>query len=784
MTKRYWLPLTLLCLAGAPACTPPEETGGGEDGGSTPADAGSTPTDGGAGGTDAGSSAAECDTPQNAARRDQLLSTQPALAVRSKSILTTKATFASLAGDATKSCEVTLKFKDLNGNGTVEPYEDWRLTAQERAADLAGRMTAAQKAGLMAHATATDVPTGSNNAVSAGLRTAIETGGVRFATIAPNTTSVGNTSAAARANWANNVQAAAEATPLGVPVVLALEPVHSAAPGRFKARGFSQWPTELGLAASKDPAAAEKFGRLAAAEYRAVGVRLALSPSADLLTDPRWTHAASTFGEDGAQVGAMVAAYIKGFQGEQLSRTSVATVAKHFPGAGAAKGGADARLAKGKYLSFSGTNIDRHLAAFQKAVEAGVAGVMPGYAIPETGTWSGLNGQLSGEDIEQVGASFHKELLTDVLRGTSQFGGLVIAPAGVLEDAGVSPFGAPWGVEGLSRTQRAAKAIGAGVDQFTGLADASVVVAARDAGLVTDAQLDASARRALRLMFQLGLFEDPYVDAARAPSLVNVDAAYQGGLEAMARAMVLVHNADKPANWLDGNGDGTQTLDKGNAGNGTRKVLPAPPGEPYVAAGCRFFMAGNFDLDYVRSVSAGYGELTNDASTIANVAVDSPAERMAMSDYVFVRIDGPFTADPDSGAFASATPALEYVSNANAGELDDVTAAKEAIAAWNQGRSSSDPAYSRTQIVVGIDAGRLPVVSELLAAGVSGLYVEWGVSDKVFLDVAFGIVGGRGRLAAGVPASDAAAASQLPDAAGDGQHPTFVNGHGIPTTAF
>jgi len=225
--------------------------------------------------------------------------------------------------------------------------------------------------------------------------------------------------------------------------------------------------------------------------------------------------------------------------------------------------------------------------------------------------------------------------------------------------------------------------------------------------------------------------------------------------------------------------------DKGNAGNGTLKVLPAPPGEPYVSAGCSYYVMGDFDLDYVRSVSAGYGELTNDATVIKGVPVTTAAERIALSDYVFIRIAAPFTADPESGPLKLPLQSLEYAHNANADALTPVAQARAAIDGW-----TGEP-QSKTQIVVAIDSGRPSVVSEVLQYGVSALYVSWNgtlpdnpYADKVLLDVAFGIVDGVGRLPLGLPLSDDAVMSQQEDVAGDGLHPTFVEGFGLDTPMF
>jgi beta-glucosidase len=733
----------------------------------------------------------ECGLAANVAKRDALVAGAPELVVKpssGKTVKTFTATFASVADDATVQCEVQLPYKDLNGNGAVDVYEDWTKTAEERAADLVGRMTPEQKMALMTHPSTTDAPTTSNAAVSAGLRTMIDAG-VRFGRTSANASVV-----RARATWANNVQEACEASALGIPFVLSSEPAHAVGAGRTKANGFSQWPLELSLAAGGDVAVIEKFGQVASAEFRAIGVRMVLGPSADLATDPRWAQAESTFGEKSAPVSARVAAYVRGHQGLNLGPNSVACLAKHFPGAGAAKEGRDARLASGKLLAYpTAGSFDAHLAAFQGAFDEDVAGVMPGYGIPEAGAWTALGGAVQGSAIEPVGASFNATLLTTVLRGQKAFAGLVVSPWGVLENAGVEPFGAPWGMEAATRAERVAKAVDAGVDQFGGLGDTAPIAAAKTAGDITDAQIDAAAGRALVLMFRLGLFENPYVDADQAQFICGSSGNYAAGLNALNRGVVLLVNEDKPLGWLNGEEDetgadiydGTQVGDSGNAGNGTMKVLPAPPGEPYKVVGCNYYVLGDFDLDYVRGVAAGYGAMTNDVEQIEQddrtiVTVLTPAQKMAWSDYVLVRVQTPFKLDLSSEELGLPEGTLEYAGADNASELADVAAARAAI--------NSVPG-SKAQLVVFVSGGRPSVVSEILAYEPAGLYYEWGTNlvvqpDKVVLDVAFGVVDGRGTLPVGLPLSNAAVTAAASDAPADGQHPTFVEGFGIPTNKF
>ena len=691
-----------------------------------------------------------------------------------------------------------LQFKDSNGNGELDPYEDWRLSADERATDLLSQMSEDQKIGLMAHATTSDAPSLSDQDVSAELHAMVTGEKVRYGLVTARSAQM-----LPRAIWANNVQELCESEDLGIPFVLSLEPAHSNGGGRTQVAGFSRWPTELGLGADTADGA-RTYGQAASQEYRAVGIRMALSVPADLATEPRWHNSQFSFGEDSARVGEKVSALIEGLQGTALSSDGVAAVVGQFPCAGPGKDGWDARLEKGKFLSYPGDNIDAHLSPFASAFDSDVAAVMLTYGILESGAWSGLNGLLDGSMIDQVGASFNDTIIDDVLRDHYEFEGLVIAPPGVLEDAGVDPLGAPWGVEDMTEAERAAKAVNAGVDQFAGLNDVAPIATASTAGDISAAEVDAAATRALKLMFDLGLFENPYVDPDEVRNLVNTADSENAGNAAMRQSIVLLVNEDKPDDFLNGFGDGSQTRDPGNAGNGSGKVLPAPPGQVYVTAGCSYYLtppskdepttqAGNVDWDYVIANSTGYGELTNNVQTISDPhrgpgtcplnPANTPEKKIACSNYVFVFIDTPYTADPDSGSLELSEQSLEYASNDNADVLEYIETARAAIDTdW----TAFDGFVPNTQIVVVLDAGRASVVDEVLAPayGVSGLFIHWGADTKAILDTAFGAAQGLGTLPVGLADSDVAAAAQLEDVAGDGQDSTFVEGFGLTLEPF
>ena len=234
-------------------------------------------------------------------------------------------------------------------------------------------------------------------------------------------------------------------------------------------------------------------------------------------------------------------------------------------------------------------------------------------------------------------------------------------------------------------------------------------------------------------------------------------------------------------------------------------MLPAPPGTPYISSGCSFYVippslddpttqAGNVDWSYLTVSSTGFGELTNTAPRITDPRENNPAlrpgsecpiarpytdaERIACSNYVFIFIDTPYSADPASGSLALPEQSLEYASNDNADALDYIQTARDAIDA---DYGAFEP---NTQIIVALDAGSASVVNEVLAIGVDGLFIQWGADTKAFLDVAFGINPGLGTLPVGLPASDSAAAAQDEDVPGDGQHSTFVRGFGLTIPVF
>ena len=433
-----------------------------------------------------------------------------------------------------------LLFKDLNKNGKLDAYEDWRLTAEARAADLVGRMTVEEKAGLMVGPTLMPGANGTLNEQSTYGTNPFNPG-------PPQLTSPGTGEALNRlhlaqfivranlpprqmATWLNAVQEAAERTRLGIPPIFVTNPRnHLGAAANFgimEAGGaFSQWPGTLGLAATRDAKLVEEFASMAAREYVSVGLRGAYHPTADVATEPRWSRFGETMGEDAKLTAELLGALIRGFQGKSLGPASVAVVVKHFPGAGPASGGFDAHFAHGKNQVYPGNNLESHLLPWKTAIAQGAAMIMPYYAV------------ATGLTKEAVGMSYNREIVTELLREKLGFRGVVNS------DTGIST-GMPWGVEKLSVKERYQKAIEAGVDRIGGDATPNLIVELVKEGKVPEARVDESARRILRIHLALGLFENPYVNPDEAERTVRKKEFEQAAGKAQRKSIVVLQNRE------------------------------------------------------------------------------------------------------------------------------------------------------------------------------------------------------------------------------------------------
>ncbi|MDG2397221.1 MAG: glycoside hydrolase family 3 N-terminal domain-containing protein [Flavobacteriaceae bacterium] len=441
-----------------------------------------------------------------------------------------------------------IKYRDLNKNGLLDPYENHLLTIEERVQDLTYKMTIEEKSGLMylsvsrmnSKGDPIDLPEINFNPFSIFMSLMFP--GTSALIIEKKINHFGireDFPANIMAKFNNNIQKIAERTRLGIPITIASDPRHSfkdALGTDDRTSAFSTWPSALGLAATRDSALVRKFGTIAREEYKAVGIRLALHPMADLATEPRWARNYGTFGEDAKLASEMTYAYIKGFQGDTLSSESVACVTKHFPGGGPQKDGEDAHFPYGKDQVYPGGNFYYHLIPFSEgAFKANTAQIMPYYGIPQ------------GQTSENVSFNFNKEILTTLLRDSLKFKGVVtsdwsiISPNGILEKIGMDETRA-WGVENLTPPERLKKAIDAGCDQIGGESNTNMLVELIKSNIISEDRINVSVKRLLRDKFTLGLFDNPYVNENNANNLVNKKEYVENAEIAQKKSTVLLKN--------------------------------------------------------------------------------------------------------------------------------------------------------------------------------------------------------------------------------------------------
>lgn len=461
-----------------------------------------------------------------------------------------------------------LEFRDLDGDEQLAPYEDWRLSPAERAADLVERMNLAEKAGMMiigshypgysrhlpepedgqvlnqkdVHHDANPInghPYPAPVLVTSATDKAINERQQRHFIVRDNL------QPQELAEWTNAVQEVAEQTRLGIPALFASNPRNHVRLGtefgiNDSAGVFSEWPSELGLAALRDPELMETFGRQVAKEWRAGGIHKLYGYMADLASEPRWSRFGGTFGEDPELVASYIAAVVRGMQGEQLTKTSVATTIKHFPGGGVRFDGHDPHFAWGQTNDYPTENsLHRyHLPAFQAAVDAGASSIMPYYARPVNTSAPQLKQeQWQSEDtqFEEVAFGFNPTFLQGLLREEMGFSGYVNSDSGVIDAMA-------WGVEDLSLPERFAKAVRAGTDIFADMADPSQLIAAVQEGHLEEAELNQPVQRLLEEMFALGLFENPFVDVDRAERTIGGGEYVEAGARAQRRSVTLLRD--------------------------------------------------------------------------------------------------------------------------------------------------------------------------------------------------------------------------------------------------
>ena len=717
--------------------------------------------------------------------------------VKAQQFLTVKNTKGPTLGYAPESGVQILKinglfFKDLNKNGKLDKYEDWRLPVDERAKDLASKMSVAQMAGLMlysGHQSIPAAPRGFGSATYDGKtfpeskanafdlsdqqKIFLRDDNVRHVLV----TSVQSTEVAAK--WSNNVQAFVEGLGLGIPANNSSDPrngVLATAEYNLGSGGaISMWPESIGLAATFDPSIVKKFGHIAAQEYRALGITTALSPQIDLGTEPRWGRINGTFGEDAWLDADMARAYVDGFQTsfnkDEIKNgwgyKSVNTMVKHWPSGGPEEGGRDGHFAYGKFAVYPGKNFNMHLipfikGAFQlKGKTAMASAVMPYYTI-----------SFNQDTVyhENVGNGYSKYIITDLLRNKYKYDGVVCTDWLVIGDEGKTPdmfMGKSWGMENKTNAERHYKVIKAGGDQFGGNNDMKPVLEAYQMGVkefgeaAIRARFEQSAIRLLRNIFRVGLFENPYLDVASSISTVGNASFMKAGYEAQIKSIVLLKNKNA-----------VLPITKNKTVYIPKKIIPA---------GRDWF--GNVSEEKIvdpvaASLVKKYFNITDDPSKadFAIVFVNSPNggtgydiedRKKGNNGYLPITLQyGPYTAnDARAKSIAAGDPIIDptitnrsykgkTVTAANTKDLDLILNTKKLM--------------NGKPVIVSITANKPMIFSEF-ESQVEGIVMNFGVQNQSILDIISGASEPSGLLPLQMPVDMKTVELQMEDVPHDMQ---------------
>ncbi len=692
-----------------------------------------------------------------------------------------------------------LSFRDLDGDGRLAPYEDWRLPAAQRAADLVSRMTLEEKAGLMLIDTlnarfggqmATYGPdylerqhmrrfVFRNQVVPTGEETPGDDEHLFMAGSTINPTQA--------AGFLNAVQEHAEGSRLGIPALFKSNPRNhidpEAQPGINEAAGaFTAFPKEAGLAAALlgadgDTSVIEAFARVMGAQWRAIGLRGMYGYGIDLITEPRWYRTHECFSQDADLTADIVRALIATLQGTHVEDgvalspdSDVLLTIKHFPGGGPQERGLDPHYSFGKTQVYPGGRFAEHLRPFEAAIEAGAASVMPYYGVPMGVTHNGVA-------LEQIGMAFSEQLVTGLLREALGFAGYVNSDTGIITDRA-------WGLEEKTVPERVAAAVNAGSDTLSGFHDVSAITSLVEAGLVSHERVDLAARRLLEPMFRMGLFEDPYADAEAAHAAFGRPEDERVCRDLQHRSLVLLQNG---------------------------RVLP-------LAQGSKVYVLGAFDPQVVASygfevVDGNVGEdeqrpsaadadvvlVTLTAATCGTEAYRSadPATGMRpdkISPIVFPGVRGLDGRSPYGAADACVAYGGDHCTDDTllhggsfpweSGVLDFT--GMQAAESWQVTpslatvqevmREVGDPG----KVVLNVYFRQPFVLDEQSGLREAGAIVAtFGITDEARMDVLSGRVGPTGKLPFALPATRRAVEDNQSDVPGYGDDELFGYGHGL-----
>ncbi|WP_066586788.1 glycoside hydrolase family 3 N-terminal domain-containing protein [Cellulomonas timonensis] len=680
-------------------------------------------------------------------------------------------------------------FKDMNANGTLDTWEDWRKTSQDRAAALSEELTIEQIAGLMLFSSHERSPA---DGITDAQKTYLSESNLR------NVLNAGPNDVEANVTWSNQMQAYVESLATAdmpyVPVNFSSDPRSTAGSGGYNSEGadISRWPSNLGLASTFDVENVSNFATMSSAEYRALGITTALSPQIDLATEPRWLRVDGTFGENVELTGEMAAALVDGLQSspgtDGWGSESVAAMIKHWAGDGPGEGGRESHTNAGKFGVYPGDNFDAHAQAFLGTLDS--AAVMSAYSIAVDGNGDPLFDEL-------VGTAYDSGRM-NLLRGDNGYEGVVVTDWSVTKSVTdpESKRGTAWGAGDLSVDERHYAILKTGHDMFGGNNEVAPVLAAHalwqadfEAGvneIDADTRFRETGTRILNMLFQPGLYENAYLDLDESRKIVasadKVDAGYQAQLD----SAVMVKNdgetisAADAAAWKDKTVYIPRSYNTGFAGAfGPAEYLEAPGLDIETAE------------QYFAKVVTDEAVLDENEQVVSYTAPD-----LSDVDLVLVGMSSPnnggnFTnagLDTETGEFYPLS--LQYRPyTADGANVRTTSIAGDILADGSKenrsyfGKTSrianeSDlDAFERAVAAVEASGKDIPVITVLKAnnptvptefeAKSDAILVGFGISDQALIEVALGLSEPQGRLPIGFPASMDAVEAQLEDVGED-----------------
>ena len=594
------------------------------------------------------------------------------------------------------------EYRDLNGNGHIDLYEDHNVSSSERAEDLLSKMTLEEKVGQMFHPPISLQGGLISKIMNLASGKADSTESLILEKHISHFNLYGSPNPLELAEKLNFLQSISEKTRLGIPLTISSDPIHEVPRGggiaAFSLKGFSKWPSQLGFASIRDPKIIKEFSEIASKEYLAVGIRTALHPMSDLATDPRWARNFGTFGSNADLSSDLTKAYMEGFQGNVIDNESVLTMVKHFPGGGPQEDGLDPHLYSGRNQVYPGDNFDYHLKPFKAAIDNGLKVIMPYYGIPVDQT------------RENVAMAYNKDILTNLLRKKMGFEGVICTDWGIIS-------GRHWGVDELSIKERYKKSILAGVDQYGGESSPEYIINLVREGIISEERIDYSVKKILLNKFELGLFDDPFVDESNVDTVVGIESHVVKGLEAQRKSIVLLNNR----------------ITEGKA------MLP-------IKKMNRIFSDG-FNVEILER----YCEI-----------VQKPED----ADYILLKLGTVFNGNQPSGIDR---PIDNFLSSMFPNS--DLNFNEEILSKVRKYASIGN-------LITVVDLNRPAILEEIdsLSQGLIGVF---GVLDETVLDVIFGDFNPSGKLPFDIPSSMKEVEEQKSDVPDDTSNPTFKYGYGL-----